>query len=99
MSTSLNEGFCIPYIECQSMGLPCLVPDLDVFKEFNLNSLNHIQNLSIEHYLYSLRNMLDQEQLSSPSPQLFDPSPFHIFSPNSVLKQINNIFSDINPVL
>jgi glycosyltransferase involved in cell wall biosynthesis len=41
VSTSNLEGFCLPFVEAQCLGLPCFVSNIDVFHEFAFNDNIH----------------------------------------------------------
>jgi hypothetical protein len=58
LNTSILEGFCVPFVECQSLGLSCVVPNQPIFHEncFALNTF--FCDLTVNSYVEGLLKAL-----------------------------------------
>ena len=58
VSTSVLEGYCIPYIEAQSMGIYCVVPNNEVFIENRISNGVLFCELSKDQYIDEITKIL-----------------------------------------
>ncbi len=63
VALSDNEGYCYSVVESLMNGVPCVVTDLPVFKELELNESNSLKlNLNMDNILDVAVHMFDKKQ-------------------------------------
>lgn len=81
VNTSRLEGYCIPFIEAQYLGLSCVVPELSIFHENSFTNDVHYCRHTIDDYTEKLYALLaDPSTRLSPTPSPLDLSRYERLS-------------------
>lgn len=81
LNTSLLEGYCIPFIEAQYIGLTCIVPNFPIFHENHFNSSVHYCDISLQDYFTTILQLLGEcDPLIIPPRSAFAPSRYEPMS-------------------
>ena len=96
LNTSYLEGYCIPFIECQSLGLIPIVPNFDIFQENCFSKHAYFSKLSLKEFSNKIYTaFVNHESLIRPSTDNVDKARQERFNNYNIIKDIDCFWEKI----
>ena len=96
LNASSIEGYCIPFIECQSYGLIPIVPNYGIFHENSFSKIIYYSNLGLEEYTQAICNaLICSESVKKPSLENIDQTKQSSFLNANIYSSIDNFIRTI----
>ena len=96
LNSSSIEGYCIPFIECQSYGLIPIVPNHCIFQENCFSKIIYYSSLGLEEYTKAICNaFIHSDSIKKPSLENIDRTKQSSFLNKNIYSSIDRFMQEI----